>query len=140
MVSLFRRSSDDLGLLRSTVESLGATSVPGLAAALAWRERRTERALVEELARPGTPLTYDPALRVVRWAPPIEEAPAPATQPNVAPPPVGAPVRCSHPPPHPHARRGETELPILPRSFGRGLVRVSGRMPELRPTRDDSIP
>ena len=76
MVSLFRRSSDDLGLLRSTVESLGATSVPGLAAALAWRERRTERALVEELARPGTPLTYDPALRVVRWAPPIEEAPA----------------------------------------------------------------
>ncbi len=91
MVSLFRRSSDDLGLLRSTVESLGATSVPGLAAALAWRERRTERALVEELARPGTPLTYDPALRVVRWAPPIEEAPAPATQPNVAPPPVGAP-------------------------------------------------
>jgi len=91
MVSLFRRSSDDLGLLRSTVESLGATSVPGLAAALAWRERRTERALVEELARPGTPLTYDPALRVVRWAPLIVEAPAPVPQPDLAPPPVGTP-------------------------------------------------
>src|SRR5208282_308051 len=36
-------------------------------------------------------LSYDPALRVVRWAPPIVEAPAPAPQPDLAPPPVGTP-------------------------------------------------
>jgi uncharacterized Zn finger protein (UPF0148 family) len=81
MASLFRRPPDDLGPLRDAVASLGTTSVPGLAAALSWRERRTEKALLEELSRPGTPLTYDPALRVVRWAPPIVEEP-PAADPE----------------------------------------------------------
>lgn len=82
MPSLFRRPPDDLGPLRDAVESLGTSSVPGLAAALSWRERRTEKALIDELSRPGSPVTYDPALRVVRWAPPIVEEP-PADGPDL---------------------------------------------------------
>jgi len=105
MARLFRRPPDDLDLLRDAVESLGATSVPGLAAALSWRERRTERALLAELSRPGTPLTYDPSMRVVRWAPPFVEDPLPASGPN---PPslVGAVERPSALPPPPIAASG----------------------------------
>ncbi len=91
MVSLFRRPTDDLELLRDAVASLGSTSVPGLAAALSWRERRTERALLEELSRPGTPLTYDPALRSVRWAPRPIETNAPPALPGAAAAPDSAP-------------------------------------------------
>jgi predicted RNA-binding Zn-ribbon protein involved in translation (DUF1610 family) len=68
MVSLFGPSEQDLERLRSTVESLGATSVPGLAAALSWRERKAEKLLAHELSRPNTPLVYEPGRRVVRWA------------------------------------------------------------------------
>jgi uncharacterized Zn finger protein (UPF0148 family) len=67
MVALFGPSEQDLERLRSTVENLGTTSVPGLAAALAWRERKAEKLLAHELARPNTRLAYDPARRVVKW-------------------------------------------------------------------------
>ncbi len=77
MVALFGPSEPDLERLRSTVQSLGVTSVPGLAAALAWRERKAEKVLAHELARPGTPLVYDPGRRVVRWARPLPDLPAP---------------------------------------------------------------
>jgi predicted RNA-binding Zn-ribbon protein involved in translation (DUF1610 family) len=76
MAALFGPSEQDLERLRSTVQSLGTTSVPGLAAALAWRERKAEKLLAHELHRPGTPLTYDPGRRVVRWAPVLVPAPA----------------------------------------------------------------
>lgn len=85
MVALFGPSEPDLERLRSTVQSLGTTSVPGLAAALAWRERKAEKVLAHELARPGTPLTYDPGRRVVRWARPLPDLPA-APSSAVAPP------------------------------------------------------
>jgi ribosomal protein L37AE/L43A len=98
MAGLFGPSEQDLQRLRSTVESLGTTSVPGLAAALSWRARKTERLLAHELQRAGTPLAYDPGHRTVRWtrAPPVSapsEAPrAPvrsfAAQLPVAPTPV----------------------------------------------------
>lgn len=79
MAALFGPSEQDLERLRTTVQSLGTTSVPGLAAALSWRERKTERLLAHELARPGTPVTYDPGRRMVRWAlPPAPLAPAAA--------------------------------------------------------------
>ena len=76
MVALFGPSEPDLERLRSTVQSLGTTSVPGLAAALAWRERKAEKVLAHELARPNTPLVYDPGRRVVRWALPLPDLPA----------------------------------------------------------------
>jgi len=86
MVALFGPSAPDLERLRATVESLGTTSVPGLAAALAWRERKAERVLAHELARADTPLVYDPGRRVVRWARPLVELPAaPAPGPVPAP-------------------------------------------------------
>jgi predicted RNA-binding Zn-ribbon protein involved in translation (DUF1610 family) len=68
MAALFGPSEQDLERLRSTVQSLGTTSVPGLAAALSWRERKAEKLLAHELHRPGTPLAYDPGRRTVRWA------------------------------------------------------------------------
>lgn len=68
MAALFGPSEQDLQRLRATVQSLGTASVPGLAAALAWRERKIERLLAHELARAGTPLAYDPGRRTVRWA------------------------------------------------------------------------
>ncbi len=68
MATFFGPSEQDLERLRSTVQSLGTTSVPGLAAALSWRERKAERFLAHELGRPGTPIAYDPGRRTVRWA------------------------------------------------------------------------
>jgi predicted RNA-binding Zn-ribbon protein involved in translation (DUF1610 family) len=81
MVALFGPSEPDLERLRATVQSLGVTSVPGLAAALAWRERKAEKLLAHELARPGTPLVYDPGRRVVRWARPLPDLPAAPAEP-----------------------------------------------------------
>ncbi len=86
MTGLFGPSEDDLERLRSTVHSLGTTSVPGLAAALSWRERKAERLLAHELARPGSPLTYDPGRRVVRWALVPPAPPVAPTVPATAPP------------------------------------------------------
>jgi uncharacterized Zn finger protein (UPF0148 family) len=86
MAALFGPSEQDLERLRSTVQSLGTTSVPGLAAALSWRERKAERLLAHELARPGTPITYDPGRRTVRWAlalPELPTAPLPAAPAGV---------------------------------------------------------
>jgi predicted RNA-binding Zn-ribbon protein involved in translation (DUF1610 family) len=67
MPALFGPSTADLEHLRSAVRALGTTSVPGLAAALSWREKKTEKFLAHELARPNTPLLYDPSRRTVRW-------------------------------------------------------------------------
>ncbi len=86
MAGLFGPSAEDLERLRSAVQSLGTTSVPGLAAALSWRERKAERALAHELARPGTPIAYDPGRRTVRWAK-VPPSPPPAA-PEAPQPPV----------------------------------------------------
>ncbi len=84
MAALFGPSPQDLERLRSTVQSLGTASVPGLAAALAWRERKAQKVLAHELGRPDTPVVYDPGRRVVRWARPLPELPA-APAPSAAP-------------------------------------------------------
>jgi len=86
MAALFGPSEQDLERLRSTVQSLGTTSVLGLAAALSWRERKAERLLAHELNRAGTPIAYDPARRLIRWARPLPNLPpAPAAAPAPAP-------------------------------------------------------
>ncbi len=91
MVALFGPSEQDLERLRTTVESLGTTSVPGLSAALSWREHKTEKLLAHELARPNTAIAYDPARRLVRWAravppaPPAKAGAPPAAEIRVAP-------------------------------------------------------
>ncbi len=82
MASIFGPSSADLEHLRTTVRALGTTSVPGLAAALAWRERKTEKLLAHELGRPDTPLRYDPSRRTVRWGA-VLEVPTPVVTPAV---------------------------------------------------------
>ena len=98
MVSLFGRSEEEHERLRTTVKTLGVTSVPGLAAALAWRERKTERLLAHELSRPGTQLVYEPGRRLVRWRrpPPVPVEPPVAARPPAAPaaavPPARPPV------------------------------------------------
>ncbi len=82
MTPLFGPSESDLEHLRTTVRALGNASVPGLSAALSWRERKTEKLLARELARPNTPIVYDPSRRVVRWtAPPLVAPPAPPPPP-----------------------------------------------------------
>lgn len=78
MAPLFGPSASDLEHLRSTVRALGNASVPGLSAALSWREHKVEKLLGYELARPTTPLVYDPARRTVRWATVVVPSPAPS--------------------------------------------------------------
>jgi len=100
MAALFGPSIADLEHLRSAVRALGTTSVPGLAAALSWRERKTEKLLAHELARPNTPILYDPSRRTVRWGlvvalpPPSPPTPATLASPATprAPPPVYTPT------------------------------------------------
>ncbi len=86
MSLLFRPSERDRQTLQATVRSLREATVPALATALAWRTRKVERLLVDELTRPGTSMAYDPARRVVRWAPPVSvvwsDPPPTATAPT----------------------------------------------------------
>jgi uncharacterized Zn finger protein (UPF0148 family) len=112
MVGFFGPSQQDLERLRSTVQSLGTTSVPGLAAALSMRERKTEKLLAYELARPDSPLVYEPSRRVVRWVvvpaptpsaadptsltPPSPESPRAPRAPSPVFTPVGLRTLCPH--------------------------------------------
>lgn len=96
MAPLFGPSVSDLEHLRSAVRALGTASVPGISAALSWRERKTEKLLAHELARPNSPLVYDPARRTVRWvaSPPASApAPVPVGAPSDAPPSPTPPTR-----------------------------------------------
>jgi len=106
MPLLFRSTEHDRETLQSTVRSLRETTVAGLAAALSWRTRKVERLLVEELTRPGTSMAYDPARRVVRWAPPaavVWSAPPPEAAPAAPPAKVDLGPTLAAPPPVLHA-------------------------------------
>ncbi len=111
MVAFFGPSQQDLERLRTTVQSLGTTSVPGLAAALSVRERKAEKLLAHELARPNSPIVYEPSRRVVRWAttmptppaadptpsaPPLPEPPRAPRAPSPVFTPVGLKTLCPH--------------------------------------------
>ncbi|HEV2428488.1 MAG TPA: hypothetical protein VGV64_01395 [Thermoplasmata archaeon] len=82
MALLFGPSLRERSLLVRTVHALGPTSIDGLAAALSWSPRRTER-LVSTLARRGEGgIWYSAALRQVRVGPPPpppEAGPDPST-------------------------------------------------------------
>jgi predicted RNA-binding Zn-ribbon protein involved in translation (DUF1610 family) len=147
MVALFGPSQQDLDRLRSTVQSLGTTSVPGLAAALAMRERKAEKLLAHELARADTPLVYEPSRRLVRWAMPVSAAPAVAAAPVA--PPLPEPVRAPRAPspvftpvglktlcPHCHVAlqsTGSESLAVCPQC-GRLSSAREGRSPEAAPS------
>lgn len=92
-MAIFGSSEDDLERLRATVESLGTTSVPGLAAALSWRRRKAEKLLAVELGRPGTPLVYEPGRRTVRWGRSLERPEAEGRSTATADAPRSAPLR-----------------------------------------------
>ncbi len=66
----------------STVRSLGTTSIPGLSAALAWPERRTQKVLEEALREGPNDVRYDPVTRAVRWVPPAAPPPAAPSNPS----------------------------------------------------------
>ncbi len=85
----------------ATLRSLGpTTTVDGLAAALSWSPRRTDRVLRDVAAQPeGAAIRYDRMAGTVSWALPT----APATAPS-----PGAPA------PSPSA----PSIPALPRSWG----------------------
>lgn len=96
MVAFFGPSQQDLERLRSTVQSLGTTSVPGLAAALSVRERKAEKLLAHEIARPNSPIVYEPSRRVVRWAVPAPTPPV--AKPTATAPPLPEPPRAPRAP------------------------------------------
>jgi len=139
MVALFGPSQQNLERLRSTVQSLGTTSVPGLAAALSMRERKAEKLLAHELARANSPILYDPSRRLVRWKapvpPPPPAAPAPAA-PSLpepvhaprAPAPVFTPVGLKTLCPHCHVplqSTGTESLAVCPQCGRLSTVRES---------------
>jgi hypothetical protein len=85
-MGLFGRTDEELERLRAAVRMLGTTSVPGLSAALSWREHKTEKLLAVELGRPGTQVIYEPSRRLVRFAhPPAPEPPPPVETPAPVP-------------------------------------------------------
>jgi uncharacterized Zn finger protein (UPF0148 family) len=147
MVALFGPSQQDLERLRSTVQSLGTTSVPGLAAALSMRERKAEKLLAHELARPGTPVLYEPSRRLVRWAAalptpvaaePASSAPPLPTSPRAprAPSPVFTPVGLKTLCPHCHVplqTTGSGSLVVCPQC-GRLSTARDGRTADPPPT------
>ena len=145
MVALFGPSQQDLERLRSTVQSLGTTSVPGLAAALSVRERKAEKMLAYELTRPDTHVLYDPSRRVVRWAAPpppppvadpaplVPSLPDPVRAPR-APSPVFTPVGLKTLCPHCHVAlesTGTESLAVCPQC---------GRLSSVRDGRNSSSP
>jgi len=153
MVALFGPSQQDLERLRSTVQSLGTTSVPGLAAALAMREKKAEKLLAHELARADTPILYEPSRRLVRWAAlvptPLTTAPAPTVPPLPepvraprAPAPVFTPVGLKTLCPHCHVplqSTGTESLAVCPQC-GRLSSAHDGRAPETAPVLPSSSP
>lgn len=92
-MSIFRRSDEELDRLRAAVQMLGSTTVPGLSAALGCRDHRTEKLLARELARPGTPLVYEPLRRTVRLIPPAAGIPGPPPSETAIPSVPRTPVR-----------------------------------------------
>jgi predicted RNA-binding Zn-ribbon protein involved in translation (DUF1610 family) len=98
MAFLFGPSLEERARLVHALRALESTSIDGLAAALSWSPRRTER-IVEQLARRGEGgVYYSPRLRQVRYGPPPELAPPP-------PPPEGAAGPAPPPPALPHPAR-----------------------------------
>ena len=125
MAFLFGSSRRDQVHLLSTLQSLTPTSVAGLAAALSWSERKTERVLREVSGSHDSVISFDPAHRTVAIRRAKHGAPSAAisggtTAPAMVPtsPPASAPV---------------APAPLLPRAFG-GSARCPSCQVPLVPT------
>jgi uncharacterized Zn finger protein (UPF0148 family) len=130
MSFLFGPSRRDQVHLLSTLQSLHTTSVAGLAAALSWSERKTEKVLREAIATSGGSVRYDPARRTVTVAP----AQAVATNPSISGGHAAPPAPASVPAPTPSpaallpkafggsARCARCGVPLLPTASGEGAV------------------
>src|SRR5215831_11629426 len=102
---LFGSSRRDQVHLLSTLQSLDRTSIAGLAAALSWSERKTERVTREIVASRGSEIAFDASRRIVgvRHAVVATAAPVAAASPTpvVIPPsatrtsPFGTGIRCT---------------------------------------------
>lgn len=91
----WRVSESDRDHAILAVRSLHSSSVAGVAAALSWSERRTERVLNEVATRNPNRIAYDRLAGQVRWVDPVSVLPpAPA-----APPPPVIRARAVGPPP-----------------------------------------
>lgn len=111
MSFLFGSSRRDQVHLLSTLQSLHATSVAGLSAALSWSERKTERVLRDVVGQVGTSVQYDAARRTVRIVRASRGTDLPVAVSG------GAMVEPTAPPaavPAPALTNG----PILPKEFG----------------------
>ncbi len=76
----WRVSASDRDHVLLAVRSLHASSVAGVAAALSWSERRTERVLSEVASRNPHRVSYNRSAGQVRWLDPTPP-PAPAASP-----------------------------------------------------------
>jgi predicted RNA-binding Zn-ribbon protein involved in translation (DUF1610 family) len=104
----FGSRSRDLDQLRQTLPHLGTSStVPGIAAALSWNERRVERTVREWERLEPMRVAYDPLSRSVRLLGPTAAPAAPGVAATVTAPVVTAPS----PPP----------AAVLPRAWGGGV-------------------
>src|SRR5258708_22625673 len=74
----FGSSRRDQVHLLSTLQSLDRTSIAGLAAALSWSERKTERVTQEIVASHGSQIAFDTARRIVAVRHATQVTPAPA--------------------------------------------------------------
>ncbi|HZY69396.1 MAG TPA: hypothetical protein VFF67_00250 [Thermoplasmata archaeon] len=84
MTPFFGSSRREQVHLLSALESLGSTTVSGLAAALSWSVRKTDRCLTELAGSAAIPITYNRAAGSVTWGDASASVPAPDAQ--VAPP------------------------------------------------------
>jgi ribosomal protein L37AE/L43A len=94
----WRVSESDRNHAVFTIRSLHSSSVAGVAAALSWSQRRTQRVLNEVAARHPNRIAYDRSAGLVRWLDPI---PPPAPAPPAPPPRAERSIPVSPPTPMP---------------------------------------
>lgn len=109
----FGPSRRDQVHLLSTLQSLNPTSVAGLAAALSWSERKTERVIRDIAGAHPSQIAYDPARRMVS----IRSVPAAAPPMSISGGVAMAPT-LSPTPPTPSPSPTPVAPPLLPKAFG----------------------
>jgi hypothetical protein len=100
MSFLFGPSLSERSQVVRTLHALGPTSVEGLAAALSWTPRKTERLVATLARRSEGGVWYSPERREVRIGPPDPEVPSPSGPsrlPEATPPSPGPSLSTSSP-------------------------------------------
>jgi ribosomal protein L37AE/L43A len=96
----WRVSASDRDHAIVAIRSLHTSSVAGVAAALSWSQRRTQRVLNEVAARNPNRIAFDRSAGQVRW---LDPAPPPAPNPPTPPPREARPAPAMVAPPVPEA-------------------------------------